>query len=92
MFLRSMLSRGHQVRDNPMNRIPFLASCHRVHTPMSTQEKSSCEDPADVIWSTYLDAACDEDKTRPKNWEGNTGGILTFVRNCILLVPSTTLT
>ncbi|KZV67150.1 hypothetical protein PENSPDRAFT_538194, partial [Peniophora sp. CONT] len=30
------------------------------------------------IWSTYLDAAYEEDQARPKNWEGNTGGILTF--------------
>lgn len=40
---------------------------------------SSPDDPTSIIWATYLDAAHEEDQARPKNWEGNTGGILTFV-------------
>ena len=49
---------------------------------MSTESKflRGDEDPTNVIWSTYLDAAKGVDQTRPKEWEGNTGGILTFVR------------
>ena len=38
------------------------------------------EEPLNVLLSTYLSAAKDEDATRPKDWEGSTGGILTFVR------------
>ena len=34
----------------------------------------------DFIWDTYLKASKDEDEARPKNWEGSTTGILTFVR------------
>ena len=40
----------------------------------------------DFIWETYLKASEDEDKARPKNWEGSTTGILTFVRpqSCVV--------
>ena len=33
-----------------------------------------------VFWETYLEAARDEDEARPKDWDENTGSILTFVR------------
>ncbi|KZV67152.1 hypothetical protein PENSPDRAFT_584381, partial [Peniophora sp. CONT] len=36
------------------------------------------DDKNDILWSTYLKAAEDEEKTRPKDWEGSTAGILTF--------------
>ena len=36
--------------------------------------------PADKFWATYLRAMKDEDEARPKDWDGNTGSILTFVR------------
>ncbi|KZV65235.1 hypothetical protein PENSPDRAFT_587208 [Peniophora sp. CONT] len=32
----------------------------------------------DRFWATYLRAMKDEDETRPKDWDGNTGSILTF--------------
>lgn len=32
------------------------------------------------FWGTYLRAMQDEDEARPKDWDGNTGSILTFVR------------
>ncbi|VDB92088.1 unnamed protein product [Peniophora sp. CBMAI 1063] len=32
----------------------------------------------DEFWSTYLEAAREEDEWRPKDWDGNTGSILTF--------------
>ena len=35
--------------------------------------------PEEFIWKTYLRASKDEDEIRPKNWEGSTTGILTFV-------------
>ncbi|VDC05946.1 unnamed protein product [Peniophora sp. CBMAI 1063] len=41
-------------------------------------DKPQYEDPADLIWDTYLQASKDEDAARPKNWEGSTTGILTF--------------
>ena len=47
---------------------------------MSAQEKPKYENPEDLIWDTYLKASKDEDEARPKNWEGSTTGILTFVR------------
>ena len=34
----------------------------------------------DKFWATYLRAMKDEDDARPKDWDGNTGSILTFVR------------
>ena len=37
------------------------------------------EEHNDILLSTYLSAAKDEDATRPKDWEGSAGGILTFV-------------
>ncbi|VDC05020.1 unnamed protein product [Peniophora sp. CBMAI 1063] len=40
--------------------------------------KSQYAKPEDLIWDTYLKAAQREDEARPKNWEGNTTGILTF--------------
>ena len=47
---------------------------------MSTQEKPKYDRAEDFIWDTYLKASKDEDAARPKNWEGSTTGILTFVR------------
>ncbi|KZV65223.1 hypothetical protein PENSPDRAFT_137431 [Peniophora sp. CONT] len=32
----------------------------------------------DKFWGTYLRAMKDEDEARPKDWDGNTGSILTF--------------
>lgn len=46
---------------------------------MSTELKPHPDTPDDFLWETYLTAAKDEDESRPKNWEGNTTGILTFV-------------
>ena len=46
---------------------------------MSANEKPN-EKPEDFIWNTYLEASKDEDEARPKDWDGNTGSILTFVR------------
>lgn len=48
----------------------------------STREKTD----QDKFWGTYLRAMKDEDEARPKDWEGNTGSILTFVRGSF--VPS----
>ena len=36
--------------------------------------------PLDKFWGTYLRSMKDEDEARPKDWDGNTGSILTFVR------------
>ena len=38
------------------------------------------KNPQSIFWQAYLDAVRDEDVTRPNDWEGNTGSILTFVR------------
>ena len=51
---------------------------------MSAENKSRYEKPEDLIWDTYLKAAKGEDEARPKNWEGSTTGILTFVSSCYL--------
>lgn len=40
--------------------------------------------PMDKFWGTYLRSMKDEDEARPKDWDGSTGSILTFVR---ALVP-----
>ncbi|KZV65230.1 hypothetical protein PENSPDRAFT_756695 [Peniophora sp. CONT] len=40
----------------------------------SSREKT----PQDKFWGTYLRAMKDEDEARPKDWDGNTGSILTF--------------
>lgn len=42
------------------------------------------KEPGDLFWDTYLKAAKHEDEARPKNWEGSTTGILTFVRTARL--------
>ena len=47
---------------------------------MYAQEKPKYDAPEDFIWDTYLKASKGEDEARPKNWEGSTTGILTFVR------------
>ena len=47
---------------------------------MASDEKPHYEKPVDFIWDTYLKASKAEDEARPKNWEGSTTGILTFVR------------
>lgn len=39
------------------------------------QEKT----PQDKFWATYLRVMKDDDEARPKDWDGNTGSILTFV-------------
>ena len=36
--------------------------------------------PDEKFWATYLQVMKDEDEARPKDWDGNTGSILTFVR------------
>lgn len=46
----------------------------------STENRPKYREPDGFIWDTYLKAAKDEDEARPKNWEGSTTGILTFVR------------
>lgn len=38
----------------------------------------------DKFWGTYLRAMKDEDEARPKDWDGNTGSILTFVRVTVM--------
>ncbi|KZV67135.1 hypothetical protein PENSPDRAFT_611823 [Peniophora sp. CONT] len=45
---------------------------------MTSKAKPMLENSEDILWSTYLKAAEDEDRTRPREWEGNTGSILTF--------------
>ncbi|VDC05911.1 unnamed protein product [Peniophora sp. CBMAI 1063] len=39
---------------------------------------SASDKPGDVLWSAYLKASEKGDRTRPKDWEGSAGGILTF--------------
>ena len=46
-------------------------------------------DPVDILWDTYLRASKDEDATRPKNWEGSTTGIPTFVSTAHLRMSCT---
>ena len=36
--------------------------------------------PDEKFWATYLQVMKDEGEARPKDWDGNTGSILTFVR------------
>ena len=38
------------------------------------------KEPLDKFFGTYLRSMKDEDEARPKDWDGNTGSILTFVR------------
>ena len=59
---------------------------------MFAENKSRYEKPEDLIWDTYLKAAKGEDEARPKNWEGSTTGILTFVRRAIRNTASMVLT
>lgn len=40
--------------------------------------------PQDKFWGTYLRVMKDEDEARPKDWDGNTGSILTFVSVLVL--------
>lgn len=47
--------------------------------PENDPDKPQYAKPEDFIWDTYLKASKDEDTARPKNWEGSTTGILTFV-------------
>ena len=37
-------------------------------------------DPEETFWQAYLNASREEDEAQPKDWEGDTGSILTFVR------------
>ena len=39
--------------------------------------------PQDRFWGTYLRSMQDGDEARPKDWDGNTGSILTFVRRSV---------
>ena len=48
----------------------------------STKEKTSI----DKFWGTYARATKGEDEARPRDWDGNTGSILTFVRQTALAV------
>ena len=48
-------------------------------------EISKEKTPLDKFFGTYLRSMKDEDEARPKDWDGNTGSILTFVRTLILL-------
>ena len=41
--------------------------------------------PLDKFWGTYLRSMKDEDEARPRDWDGNTGSILTFVRIPVVL-------
>ena len=41
---------------------------------------SNAKKPTEVFYETYLEAQRDEDEAGPKDWDGNTGSILTFVR------------
>ena len=59
---------------------------------MSADNKPKYDKPEDFIWDTYLKASKDEDEARPKNWEGSTTGILTFVRRAARHTSSMVLT
>ena len=48
--------------------------------PENDSDKPQYARPEDFLWDTYLKASKHEDVVRPKNWEGSTTGILTFVR------------
>ena len=43
----------------------------------------------DKFWGTYLRSMKDEDEARPKDWDGNTGSILTFVRVLVIYLART---
>ena len=55
---------------------------------MSEEEYPRYQEAEGFIWNTYLEASKDEDEARPKNWEGSTTGILTFVRKATRDTPS----
>ncbi|VDC05908.1 unnamed protein product [Peniophora sp. CBMAI 1063] len=59
-------------------RASFPTLTYPFNLRMSAFRTPSPDNPTNIIWSTYLDAAQDDDQARPKNWEGNTAGILTF--------------
>ena len=46
--------------------------------------------PLDQFFGTYLRSIKDEDEARPKDWDGNTGSILTFVRTPLAQSPRIT--
>ena len=45
--------------------------------------------PLDQFFGTYLRSMKDEDEARPKDWDGNTGSILTFVRVLVIYLART---
>ena len=47
---------------------------------LDKDEISKEKTPLDKFFGTYLRSMKDEDEARPKDWDGNTGSILTFVR------------
>ena len=58
----------------------FLSPTLATFIMSEAPKRPRYEDPGDFIYDTYLKASKDEDEARPKNWEGSTTGILTFVR------------
>ena len=70
-------------RSLPLPLFPSLVPSLPVPLNMDALLPPEYNKAQDFIWETYLKASKDEDEARPKNWEGSTTGILTFV--CIIL-------
>ena len=50
----------------------------------ASDDPSKGKSPEERFWGTYLRAMKDEDEERPRDWDGNTGSILTFVRHFLV--------
>ncbi|VDC01512.1 unnamed protein product [Peniophora sp. CBMAI 1063] len=58
----------------------LLAALEQFLSKRSSDNHDSHQkkDPENKFWETYLRAMKDEDEERPRDWDGNTGSILTF--------------
>ena len=78
--LRGARYDAHAAQSLPLpifpSRVPSLPVSLNMNVPFVPEYNKT----QDFIWDTYLKASKDEDEARPKNWEGSTTGILTFVR------------
>lgn len=70
------MSRTARGNDELLSALDKMFSRYFEERDGSSQGKN----PEGKFWGTYLRAMKDEDEERPRDWDGNTGSILTFVR------------
>ncbi|KZV65220.1 hypothetical protein PENSPDRAFT_587206, partial [Peniophora sp. CONT] len=64
------------------NKAEFLSNLDQLFAKYFEEKENYGREKTaqDKFWGTYLRSMEDEDEARPKDWDGNTGSILTFVR------------